>query len=407
MSQPNANLEILLVEDDRAQSRVMQRIMEKHYVPVDEKVFVTTAESLEIAINKIQEKTFDVILLDLNLPDSKGFDTVVKILEQKVTAAVIVLTSHDDRSAALNAVQQGAQDYIVKNTLNPADLVNSIRNAIERNRIKKKLDATLSELEIAKDEALAATKVKSRFLANMSHELRTPLTAILGFSDIACEDELTKEELDGCLESIASNAKHMLELINDILDMSKIEAGQIKIESIEFDLCQIIKDVENVMLPKARLKNIDFAVMTNSALPKKLLSDPLRLKQILLNLVGNAIKFTSEGHVHLVLECSNIAPERLVVQIVDTGIGMTKEQCVSVFLPFQQADGTTTRNFGGTGLGLTISKELVGLLGGEIWVESEPGKGSKFIFSIATGHLKGVPMIEKMPDSWRQILRNH
>ncbi|MFU8829546.1 MAG: PAS domain S-box protein, partial [Phycisphaerales bacterium] len=241
--------------------------------------------------------------------------------------------------------------------------------------------------------AEAASQAKSEFLANMSHEIRTPMTAILGYADLIIDPESCALDFESHVRTIQSNARHLLTIINDILDMSKIEAGHMMVEHIDTDPVQIIAEVASLLRPRAIGKGIDLRIAYDTPLPTAIRSDPTRLRQILLNLAGNSINFTEIGSVTIHAACDP-AGERMTIRVVDTGIGMTEEQRASIarFEAFTQADTSTTRKFGGTGLGLRISNSLATMLGGGIDVDSTPGKGSAFTVHIATGPLNSVEL---------------
>ena len=241
--------------------------------------------------------------------------------------------------------------------------------------------------------AEAANQAKSEFLANMSHEIRTPMTAILGYADLIMDPASCALDFESHVRTIQSNAGHLLTIINDILDMSKIEAGQMTIEQIETDPAQIVEEVASLMRPRAVDKGIDLRVSYDSPVPIVIQSDPTRLRQILVNLAGNAIKFTETGSVTIHADCDPSAA-CMTLRVVDTGIGMCEEkrEAVARFEAFTQADTSTTRQFGGTGLGLRISHTFATMLGGGIDVDSEPGEGSTFTVTIATGPLDGVEL---------------
>ncbi|MBF0202716.1 MAG: response regulator [Desulfamplus sp.] len=237
-------------------------------------------------------------------------------------------------------------------------------------------------LLIAKQSAESSNKAKSEFLANMSHEIRTPMNAIIGFTNLALKTELSTKLRD-YLTKIEFSAKSLLGLINDILDFSKIEAGKLEMNAIKFDLNDVMNNIVNTLSVQTAKKGIQLTCMVEDIVPAFLVGDPLRLRQVLINLANNAIKFTEAGHIRINVELVNRDDSRCIVRfsVKDTGIGITTEQMSRLFLAFSQADSSITRKFGGTGLGLTISQSLVKMMGGEISVESEPGKGSIFSFT--------------------------
>ena len=248
----------------------------------------------------------------------------------------------------------------------------------------------------AKEAAEAASRAKSEFLANMSHEIRTPMTAILGYADLLLDPGRSLIARMDYLETIRRNADHLLEIINDILDHSRIEAGRMTIESVPCSPIQIVEDVATLMHECAKEKNLELEVKYKWPIPETITSDPTRLRQILMNLVNNAIKFTENGQVKITtFICGGGQREepRLSFQVNDTGIGLTPEQARRLFRPFSQADSSTTRRFGGTGLGLSICRRLTVLLGGEMSVKSWPGRGSTFTATVQMGDLSSVLML--------------
>ena len=238
------------------------------------------------------------------------------------------------------------------------------------------------ELKVAKETAEMATRTKSEFLANMSHEIRTPITAMVGFADIMLDPCQTQSDRVDGLQTIRRNARHLLDVINEILDLSKIEAGKMTVEHIPTELPPLLSDVLSIMRPRALEKGLALNLRFSEKIPRTVVTDPVRTKQILINLVSNALKFTNNGEVEIHVS-SDADSQMLSFEVNDSGIGISSDQITKLFQPFTQADGSTTRRFGGTGLGLTISKRFAQMLGGDISVKSTVGVGSSFTAHIA------------------------
>lgn len=249
---------------------------------------------------------------------------------------------------------------------------------------KQVLSAQAADIEKARDEALLANQTKSNFLANMSHEIRTPLTSIIGFAESSLDIDQSMQERLNANKTIIKSGKHLMHIINEILDLSKIEAGKFEIEATSVSVIEIIDEINQIISTMADEKGLTFGVNYSYPLPGNIIIDELRLKQILLNLCSNAIKFTHKGHVYLNVDYKSESSS-LIFEVIDSGIGMSVEQMEKIFNPFEQADATITRKFGGTGLGLTLSKQLAEMLNGELTVESNINEGSRFIvkFKIA------------------------
>ena len=261
-------------------------------------------------------------------------------------------------------------------------------------------EEAVQELATARAAAEQASAAKSEFLANMSHEIRTPMTAVLGYADVLYEEGNLQQAPPQRLEAIVTikrNVTHLLGIINDILDLSKIEAHKLAVERIACAPGELLQDVRSLVAVPAEAKGLALEIEYATPIPATFHSDPTRIRQILVNLAGNAIKFTEIGRVRI---RASFVPEpapRIRFSVQDTGIGMSQEQLSRLFRPFTQADSSTTRIYGGTGLGLTICKRLAELLGGTIEVSSQPGVGSEFALLLPTGSLEGVAMLERMP----------
>jgi two-component system CheB/CheR fusion protein len=284
---------------------------------------------------------------------------------------------------------------VLKNTVgDPINMICVIRDVSARKRAEEDLRET-------QRQAVAANRAKTQFLTNMSHEIRTPMTSILGFADLLMDADLPREKQIAYLKAIRRNGKALLELINEILDLSKIEAGKMSVESVDCSIRQLIADVLAAVRVSAQEKALTLDVTYDGSVPRIIGTDPTKLRQILVNLVGNAVKFTERGGVRISV-CGeparqNVSRIRFIVS--DSGIGIAPQMLAGLFQPFTQADASTTRRFGGTGLGLAISKRLAKLLGGDIEVRSEPGLGSEFTLTLEVDAVAGMELAASDPAS--------
>ncbi|WP_117236352.1 response regulator [Vibrio maerlii] len=258
-----------------------------------------------------------------------------------------------------------------------------LRLTAEKEEANTKLETAKTSAEKAKDQAILASKAKSSFLANMSHEIRTPLNGVIGISEVLSDTKLTATQRD-YVDTIETSSQLLLSLINDILDFSKIESGMLLISPHSTNIKETLYDIASIVAPKAKEKQVDLEVNIDPRLPYRLMVDDHRLRQILMNFMSNAVKFTSEGTVTLGVKVKRYNPDNTTLEfsVQDTGLGIDKTQQKKIFEPFSQEDDSTTRQFGGTGLGLAISTQLVELMGGKIQLESEKGQGSRFYFDV-------------------------
>ncbi len=272
-------------------------------------------------------------------------------------------------------------------------LISVVQAVLTDRRRQYKVRDLLVALESSKKEAINANEAKSAFLANMSHEIRTPLGAILGFSELLCDG--SSSEREQYMETIRRNGNLLRTLVDDILDLAKVESAQFETESIEISLKELISEIVDTFEPKTTAKNLGFIIQFQCTDCDLIETDPIRLKQILMNILGNAVKFTSNGQVTLKVSSSPMDPNevkgdqiKLKIEVIDTGIGITENQAKKLFKPFTQADSSMTRQYGGTGLGLVLSRKLANALGGDVrLIESREGRGSKFEIEVIVGRV--------------------
>jgi signal transduction histidine kinase len=387
-------LNILIIDDDEVDRMAVSRALKAASV----RMKLSEASDYSEAVEILENNNFDCIFVDYLLPGKDGLAVVQEIRASGSKVPLIVLTGQGDEQTAVELMKAGASDYIAKSRITPDLLSATLRNVIriyeaelqielfnqqlrESNELLKKKNKELEEkreqIHIQNLKLLEASETKSKFLATMSHELRTPLNAIMAFSQMLQrknKGNFSSSQVD-MIERIHGNGKNLLALINDILDLSKIEAGGLKLYPEEFDLAQLINTTTEELRSLKSQKQLEIKVKINLE-NTKTFNDRNRLRQILVNLISNAIKFTDEGMISI--EANEISESHLVISVADTGIGISEDDVKHIYEPFRQINQTISRKYAGTGLGLAITKSLAKMMNGSVWVESKLAQGSTF-----------------------------
>lgn len=387
MQEENTKFKILIVDDREENLVTLEGILESPELEI------IKAHSGNEALGLLLEHDIAMVLMDVQMPEMDGFETA-ELMQKNVRTShipiIFVTAISKQREHVFRGYKAGVVDYLYK----PLDLEilrSKIQAYIEFFKQKhtleittKKLERTISELNKAKKIAEEATNAKSSFLASMSHEIRTPLNGIIGMADLALMDNEVSEIQRERIQDIKHSGESLLDIINEILDISKIEADKLELESIEFSIREVLEKITRLLSVKIFQEKLEFICDVSPDLPDILVGDPIRLRQILINLVGNAIKFTEKGLVGIYVKLLEINNNTAKIEftVKDTGIGIAEDKIDKLFQSYSQAESSTTRKHGGTGLGLTISKKLVEMMGSEISVESKLGEGSSFKFVL-------------------------
>jgi two-component system, sensor histidine kinase len=374
-----SDAKVLIVDDKPENILALRSLLEL------EDVQVFSALDAQDALGLLLQHDFALALLDVQMPVVNGFE-LAKLMRGTTRSRhipiIFVTAATPQNSALFEGYEKGAVDFLYK-PLNPMIVRSKVRVFIELDQQKK-------ILRKLKEEAEDANGAKSRFLANISHEIRTPLAAVLGFAELLTHDNLDEEDRSAYIDAISRNGKALAKLIDEVLDLSKIEAGKMDLELAPVDLPGLLAEIGELFGLVARNKGLNFELRLPEDLPPQVETDGGKLRQILTNLIGNAIKFTDNGKVQV---RASHTRDLLRFEIEDTGCGLDEESAARLFQPFTQADASTTRKFGGTGLGLVLARHMALLLGGDVWVASTGPNGATFVATVELVECSSLPAV--------------
>ncbi len=369
-------IKVLLIEDDEFDAHFVQRMLVNRCSNSYE---ITWKRTLAESVAMLDHSSFDLCLLDLALPDSMGLDSIEYLAATADHLPVIILTGNDDQTAGLAAVAKGADDYLTKYDVEAADFERILQYAVERRRHRLEL----CEAEEARRAAHTANQAKSEFLANVSHEIRTPMNAILGYAELVSGEPVLPGQVREHICHIEQAGHHLLGLINDVLEMSRIEAGLVQLQDRPFDLPELIHSIADLFNPVAAKKGLYLKMPDTANLPKTIKGDEGRLRQILQNLIGNAIQYTEHGGVTLRARVLSLTGNRcrISMEVLDTGPGISPEEMDRIFQPFAQADPSLQAETG-NGLGLALCQKFAEMMDSKLEAQSQLGEGSSFSLEI-------------------------
>lgn len=376
-------IRVLLIEDDEDDYFLTADYLSQCKEPRFDITWVTNSAE---AVAAFRCKLFDICLLDYILGAENALDVLSVIKSKGINIPVVILTGQSDTKVDEMVMRAGAADYLTKSEIESPRFMRTMRYAMVRREIENE--------RIERHKVEQQNKAKDKFLAHLGHELRTPLTSILGYTELLIDDS-QNQRINQELSIIHTNGKHLLSLLNDLLDMSRIMANKLELAPKDVDLAGFMTDVHSLMNLAAKDKGLQLSIDCPAPVPEVIRADPTRLRQVLINLISNAVKFTDNGKVEVIIDMfhqmGTQGKEMLRFRVIDSGIGMPPDKLEDIFHPFEQIEDVMRANHGGAGLGLAICRELVSKMGGEISVDSSFGKGSTFSFTMDPGNISEQP----------------